>query len=149
MKVLVLVARGLRPGALGCYGNLWVETPALDALAAAGVVFDAHFADRADPEGARAAWRTGRYGLPTPGADPGAGGGADLLDCLRARGVETRLVVDAGRPAPAAFESGWSRVERIAPEEDGAPTREAVLEAVAEGLGQLAGRDDWLLWVDL
>ncbi len=54
-KVLVIVARGLQLGALGCYGNGWIDTPALDRLAAEGVVFDQHFADAASPEGARAA----------------------------------------------------------------------------------------------
>ena len=33
MKVLLVIARGLRPDLVGAYGNGWVETPALDALA--------------------------------------------------------------------------------------------------------------------
>ena len=52
MKVLVLAARGLQAAYVGCYGNPWIATPNLDALAAEGVVFDRHFADRADAAGA-------------------------------------------------------------------------------------------------
>ena len=53
MKAIILVARGLQLGALGCYGNAWIDTPALDTLAAEGIVFDQHFADNVDPAGAR------------------------------------------------------------------------------------------------
>src|SRR5262245_11366990 len=98
MKVLVVTARGLQAAALGCYGNAWVETPALDALAAGGVAFDAHLADAADPAGARRAWRTGRYHLPAPAPASPSPHGADLLDRLRERGVLTWLVVDHARP---------------------------------------------------
>ena len=66
MKVLVLAARGLQAAYVGCYGNPWIATPNLDALAAEGVVFDQHFADRADAAGARRAWRDGRHHLPDP-----------------------------------------------------------------------------------
>src|SRR4051812_7712076 len=109
MKVLVIVARGLQTAYLGCYGNPWIETPAVDALAARGVVFDQHFADAADPEGARGAWRQGRYAPPAPGGGdpPPPADVPDLLAALSARGVATHLVVDASRPAPAAFASGW------------------------------------------
>jgi arylsulfatase A-like enzyme len=150
MKVLVVTARGLQAGALGCYGNQWVETPALDGLAAEGVVFDQHFADRADAEGARRAWRSGRYRLPVPpGQPPAAAEGGDLLEALRTHGIHTRLIVDASRPAPPDFEAGWDAVERVdAPAGEGTPL-DAVLDAARAALGQLAGRDGWLLWVDL
>lgn len=46
MGILVLEARGLHIGFLGCYGNEWIATPNLDRLAAEGVVFDQHILDR-------------------------------------------------------------------------------------------------------
>ncbi len=61
MKVVVLNARGLHLGYIGPAGNEWIETPALDRLAAEGVVFDQHIADQPDPAGARRAWRSGRF----------------------------------------------------------------------------------------
>jgi arylsulfatase A-like enzyme len=45
MNVLVLSIPGLRPHYLGCYGNEWVATPALDQFTTQGVVFDRHYAD--------------------------------------------------------------------------------------------------------
>src|SRR6266478_4898787 len=87
MKVLVIVARGLNAGYLGCYGNAWVETPTLDRLATEGVVFDRHYADCPSPEGACRSWRTGRCPLPVAeGASP-APSPADLLALLREKGV--------------------------------------------------------------
>jgi arylsulfatase A-like enzyme len=144
MKLFVIVARGLQAGALGCYGNRWLRTPALDALAAGAVVFDRHFADRPDAAGARQTWRDGRYHFPIPAGSPllPADAAADLIDVLRAGGVLTRLIVDASRPAPAAFAEGWDAVEHA----DGL---EATLTAVGSALEDLAGRDHLLLWADL
>ena len=48
MRILVVEARGLHIGYLGCYGNEWIATPNLDRLAAEGVVFDRHYHDCPD-----------------------------------------------------------------------------------------------------
>jgi arylsulfatase A-like enzyme len=140
MKVLVLSVRGLQAGYIGCYGNSWIATPTLDALAAQGVVFDQHFADRADAAGA---WRDGRFHLadhcqPEPLAEEPA----DLVDRLRERGVHTCLIQDDSRPVSSRFETGWSEVERP-------KSFDAVLDAAAAALERLARRDALLLWVDL
>ena len=143
MKVLVLAVRGLQPAYVGCYGNPWIATPALDALAAGGVVFDRCYADRADAAGARCAWRDGRHHLPDPSRpEPPAEGHADLIEQLRQRGVHTCLILDDSRPAEARFEAGWDEVHRAA-------SFDAVLAAAAAALKRLAARDAWLLWVDL
>ncbi len=57
MKALVISVRGFHLGYLGCYGNEWIATLALDRLAADGVVFDQHIADVPEPCAARRAWR--------------------------------------------------------------------------------------------
>jgi arylsulfatase A-like enzyme len=148
MKAIVVVARGLQLGALGCYGNQWVETPALDGLAAEGVVFDQHFADNADPDGARRAWRSGRYHLPisTPTANTAAD--PDLLAVLRRQGIHTCLIVDDSRPSADDFALGWDEVARIPSTEETTPL-EATLEAAGEALERLEHRENWLLWIDL
>jgi arylsulfatase A-like enzyme len=144
MRVVVIVARGLQAGALGCYGNRLAQTPALDGLAASGALFDWHFADRADAEGARRAWRSGCHDFPFPEDAPRPAGfqPPDLLPRLREAGAHLHLLVDGSRPAPASFEVGWSVVQRV-------EGLEATVEAVAAGLDELAERDQWLLWVDL
>src|SRR5262249_46262411 len=43
--ILVLNARALHLGFLGCYGNDWVATPHLDRLAMEGIVFDRHYVE--------------------------------------------------------------------------------------------------------
>jgi arylsulfatase A-like enzyme len=144
MKAIVLIARGLQAGALGCYGNQWTITPALDALAAEGVVFDQHFADRADPVGARRAWRSGRYHFP-PNSQTA---NADLLASLRQQKMHTCLILDDRRASPAEFADGWDTVERITAAEEQMPL-DAVLEAVGAALERLERRDNWLLWIDL
>src|SRR5437763_2230835 len=130
MRVLVIVARGLQLSAVSCYGNPWIESPALDALAAEGVVFDQHFADAADPAGARRVWRSGRYATP----------GADLLASLRQRGITSHLILDASRPAPPPFADGWDQVEVVEPQEDELPL-ETTLFAVQGALNELKQRD--------
>ncbi|MGH7223010.1 MAG: sulfatase-like hydrolase/transferase [Gemmataceae bacterium] len=147
MKAIILVTRGLQLGALGCYGNPWIDTPALDTLAADGIVFDQHFADNADPAGARRAWRSGRYHLPgdvsAARAEP-----PDLLDVLRKQGIHTCLIVEDSRSSSAEFAKGWERVERVRAAEEETPL-DAVLEAVGAALERLELRDNWLLWIDL
>jgi arylsulfatase A-like enzyme len=46
MKVLLLLTNRLHLAYLGCYGNQWLSTPAIDRMAAEGIVFDNHFVDR-------------------------------------------------------------------------------------------------------
>jgi arylsulfatase A-like enzyme len=144
MKVLVITARGLRADYLGCYGNPSVETPALDGLAAGGVVFDRHFADAADPEGACQSWRTGHYLL--PGGESLAG--ADLVRLLNDHGVTTSLIIDASRPRPKGFGQGWQRVNVVQPGADESSLECAVASA-RKTLDALPSTDPWLLWVDL
>jgi arylsulfatase A-like enzyme len=156
MRVVVVSARGLQVNLLGLYGNLWTDTPALDTLAAAGVVFDWHFAGRADAPGARREWRTGRYYLPGAGdSAPAAPEGPDLIAALRAQEIHTCLVLDdsrAGVPgfdAGSDFAAGWDEVVRIEVEEGEGSPLERTLEAAGEVLDRLAERDGWLLWLDL
>ena len=46
---------------MGCYGNEDVQTPNLDRLAKAGIVFDRHYATTAICMGSRATVMTGMY----------------------------------------------------------------------------------------
>jgi arylsulfatase A-like enzyme len=149
MKALVLVLRGLRPAFVGCYGNEWPATPALDRLAAEGVVFDRHLADQPDADGARRSWRTGLYHFPhpdKPASTPSAD--FDLIRALRQAAVTTALVVDGSRPGVPAFAEGWDRVQTTAATRN-ATALERTLESTVETLEKLRRRERWLLWVEL
>ena len=60
MTILLLDIPGLHLAYLGCYGNDWVATPNLDALACQAVLFDHHYA------GGPGDLHSGRYHLPRP-----------------------------------------------------------------------------------
>ena len=145
MNVVVVVARGLRADMLGCYGNLWISTPNLDALAASGVLFDAHFADRADPAGAWRSWLTGRYRFADAEAEY-AGEAFHLLEQLAAKGVATCLVRDVRGPSEEPV--GWDRVVSVASTEDEEPLDQPLV-AAEKALKKLAKQDGWLLWIEL
>jgi hypothetical protein len=48
MKIVVVLVRNLGARWLGAYGNEWVATPNVDRLAAEGIVFERHIAERTD-----------------------------------------------------------------------------------------------------
>jgi arylsulfatase A-like enzyme len=131
MKTLVLNADALHLGYLGCYGNEWVATPALDRLAAEGVVFDQHYADR--PDRSRSYW-TGRYDFPKPEPTAPPLKTPDLRALLEAGGVPFVLVNDPGPLTPDA--------EKATP-------LERTLEATLDTLDHLGAAERWLIWVDL
>src|SRR5262245_902665 len=157
MRTLVISVRGFHLGYLGCYGNEWISTPALDRLAADGIVFDQHIADVPEASAAWRAWRSGRNQLPT--LDPKdttqeadtlpPSGNPDLIEELRRHGVRTVLVADGSRPLPEEFSAGWDHVEVVRFLAGEATFLEQTLEAARAALTQLAGLDRWLLWVDL
>lgn len=66
MKTLVIEARGLPAGFLGCYGNEWIGTPCLDRLACDGVVFDSHIAAIPDIRSTEATYVSEQVGLESP-----------------------------------------------------------------------------------
>src|SRR4051794_32657272 len=111
MKLVVLNLRGLGAGHAGPYGNRWVDTPSLNALAAQAVVFDWHLS--AHPAFAHRVWRTGRHFFAGPASDDD-GAAADLIVLLAGAGVATELLLDDSRPTPAGFDLGWAEVRRAA-----------------------------------
>ncbi len=122
MKVLVLILDSLPLGFLGCYGNDWIDTPALDRIAAEGVVFDRHYSDCPDAAAARRAWRTGRYEFPLAEGVTTAGQEDDWTAMLRAAGItEVHAKADANA---------------------------ALAESLAAALDRTAAADQWLLWLE-
>jgi arylsulfatase A-like enzyme len=127
MKALILEVPALHLGYLGCYGNDWVATPALDRLAAEGVVFDGHFADCL---GSYPSARTGMRPLPVPCGTPAPAHGVQAI--LAAHGIGFAEVGPAGH---GAGEAGTAL--------------EHTLEAAVSAAERLEGMERWLLWAGL
>ena len=94
MNVIVIVADSFRRDHLGCYGNDWIETPNLDALAAESIVFDQAFSEGLPTLPTRTAMWTGRYTTPFRGwrhLDP-----QDILlaEWLWDKGFTSALITD-------------------------------------------------------
>lgn len=151
MRVLVIVASGLQAGYVGCYGNEWITTPNLDRLAAEGIVFDRHYADHPDPQGARRAWRTGQYHFPIPNAPSSAAPSApDLIRILNGHDVRTILVVSDPQWKNPEFAQAWRTVLRPEdPREEDVSPLEQALEATVAAVENLKSNDRCLLWLDL
>ncbi|MCI0457755.1 MAG: sulfatase-like hydrolase/transferase [Gemmataceae bacterium] len=127
MRILLLNAEALNLAYLGCYGNEWVATPALDRLAAEGVVFDQHYADC--PGTRHPAW-TGRYRF--PGAPPSEAV-PELPELLAAHDVPFVHVNSANTDSPTEAETPLERV----------------LEGVLEAVAATEAAENTLIWADL
>ena len=115
MKVLVLVASGMHPAFVGCYGNEWLATPALDRLAAEGIVFDQHYAVQPERAAARQVLRTGRYLLPRPdtGLPDRPPHSVDLFEHLQANGVNTVTIEQPTGPGSADGPRGLTKMAEL------------------------------------
>jgi arylsulfatase A-like enzyme len=127
MRVLVITVAGLRPDYLGCYGSDWVETPALDRLAAEAVVFDQHFAARPD----------------LPGAS------RDLQSLLRQPDIPIWLVADATGAVPDESVTAKHKVIRIQKSEGKRILMESTVDAALKAVRRLSSREDAFLWISL
>ena len=84
--LIVLSLEGLATAALGCYGSSWNETPAIDAIAASGSVWDRVIANSDEPDSLMAAFAR------LSGAD--GRGPRDWAEDWRSRG-SVELITDA------------------------------------------------------
>ncbi len=120
MNALTIVVDGLRAGFLGCYGNAWVQTPAVDKLAAEGFVFDQTLIDSPDLLDAYRGYWAGGHALSKTRCETG------WLPLLAPRGVASALITDepsmAMHPLAAALEEivqlPESRMQTAASSED-------------------------------
>jgi len=94
MRIIWIVADTLRRDHLGCYGNPYIKTPALDALAARSVRFDRHYAGGFPTMPARADFFTGRWTMSFMGWDPLPEGVTTVAQVLAGQGFHTAAMVD-------------------------------------------------------
>ncbi len=152
MHAVVISFDRLHLGYLGCYGNDWIETPNLDRLATASVLFDQHYGENFDPYARQHAWWTGRYQFPPAAkrlAQPG------LADWLRDAGVTTHLFVEATHEADTRVAPAFDEVATILGSdglevaEVDAPFARLVAQASTwlKGRDRAAGATPSLLWL--
>jgi hypothetical protein len=144
MKILVITPNRFHLGYLGCYGNAWIDTPSLDALAAESVVFDQHYSDCPSTLGAWRAWRTGRYDFSASGKSPQDS--FDVISALQARGIPSLLVTDLSNSQPA--KDGWQEVQPITDGKTDKSLGEKLCESVLKNLHQLDSSEHGLVWVE-
>jgi arylsulfatase B len=111
-NLVVIVADDMGYGDIGAFGNAAVQTPALDALAAEGLVLTQHYSASPVCAPARAGLLTGRYPHRTGAIDTLEGRGLDRLalrestiaDALKAAGYATGLI---GKWHPGALDTRY------------------------------------------
>jgi arylsulfatase A-like enzyme len=112
MHVLVIIADTLRADYCGCYGNRWVRTPNIDALAAQGARFDSFYAASFPTRPMRQDLHTGRYTFTYMSwGSRWAGDEKRLAQEMQARGYATALVGDT--PSNGGFEPGFDHFQII------------------------------------
>ncbi len=149
MKIIVIAPAGLHLGYLGCYGNLWIDTPCLDALADESTVFDQHISDCPTALGAWRAWRTGRYSFPLSGSKSAfvPHDSPDILSMLGARGIPSVLITESPSAPQANDMNGWQKIHAISAAKEGSCQRE-LWQLAAEYIRQLSSNDHGLVWLE-
>ena len=94
MNVIWIVADTFRQDHLGAYGNPYIRTPSLDALAARSVRFDRHYAGGFPTMPTRADHATGRWTMSFMGWEPLSDDVETLAELLARSGFHTAASVD-------------------------------------------------------
>lgn len=107
MNLLVVVVDRLHIGYLGCYGNSWVGTPGIDALAAGALVFDHAIVDTTRLESLYETYWSGVNALASAkGEEPGT---TSLPKLLRDADWQTALVTDEPLVAHHRLAAGFEK----------------------------------------
>ncbi len=155
MKTVVITVERLPLYQLGCYGNLWIDTPHIDRLATQSVVFHRNYAEDLSSSPTSHAWWTGKFESLHHAEGSGTSFQSPFFQ-LRVGNVRTCLVhstnVESIVPVPPDLFSEViiPAVEQTAGNEAGSPcVQEQVVQQAVEKLQELRSTDDWLLWVHL
>lgn len=124
MSAIVFAINGCPAAWLGAYGNDWVGTPHLDRLAAEGVTFDRHTADRP--------------GERHPLSSASFGSARTLL--VRANHTDT--------DAPDWYYAAFGEVFDARPNPDDHSPLDSLLRELPALLDRLAGEPNFLLWIE-
>ena len=116
MNVIVIMLDSLRADHLGCYGNDWIKTPAIDRLASESTIFEHAYAEGIPTLPFRCAAFTGKYTLPRRGWGPIEPTDHTISEVLWNRGYTSALISDTQhmhRPPHSNFARGFDHVQWI------------------------------------
>ncbi len=94
-NVVFIMLDSLQFNYLGCYGNQWIKTPNIDALAREGVLFENAYSEGLPTIPVRRAMMTGRYTLHAKGWGPLDRDDTTVADIMWGRGVHSALIYDS------------------------------------------------------
>lgn len=135
MNLLCIAVDRLHVGYLGCYGNTWVATPALDRLASSGFVFDQALVDMLDPAEAYESWWRGSHFI----ARKRDAAGSTFAGLARRAGLKTLLVADDAQVLEHAAGVDFDEVLEVLPPEAARESAEEVAETHTARLFAEAG----------
>jgi arylsulfatase A-like enzyme len=118
MNLLCVAIDRLHVGYLGCYGNTWVATPALDRLASTGFVFDSAIVDTLDLTAAYDTLWRGTHALERSRDLAGP----TLAEVARRAGLQTLLAADDPRVLEHAAGHAFDQTLELPPFADDAAT---------------------------
>jgi arylsulfatase A-like enzyme len=116
MNVIVIMLDSLRADHLGCYGNDWIKTPAIDQLAGESAIFEHAYSEGIPTLPFRCAAFTGKYTLPRRGWGPLDPLDSTISEVLWNQGYTSALIADTQhmhRPPHSNFARGFDYVQWI------------------------------------
>jgi arylsulfatase A-like enzyme len=115
VNVIVLINDTWRWDYLGCYGNDWIKTPNLDALASESAVFDYCYAEGLPTVPCRTTFFTGRFTFPFRGWQRLEPTDVLLAEILWNKGFHSAMITDVyhlHKPS-MAFERGFDYTKHV------------------------------------
>jgi arylsulfatase A-like enzyme len=164
MKIIYIDIDSQRPDHLGCYGYHRNTSPAIDAIAKEGVVFEKCYTPDAPCLPSRTAFYSGRFGIQTgvvghggtaaqPKVEGSGRGFRDSFDDqgmarqLQQLGYHTAMISPFGqRHAAWHFYAGFNEIHNTG--EGGSESAEVVQPVVDKWLDDHADKDDWYLHIN-
>lgn len=147
-NAICLVIDGWQAGFAGPYGNSWINTPAVNRLAAEGFVFDHALVDSPRLDRLyRSFWRGAHAAVPDDRLPAGDG----LAARLASAGVNTTLVTDEPRVAEHPSAADFREIVRLDPSRPVRAAADIAGTQLAEFFSQVLDRLDaaeepYLLW---
>jgi len=112
MNVILIISDTLRPDYLGCYGNAWIRTPHIDALAEDSCLFTNFYAASFPTGPMRRDLHSGTFTFPyTSWKDEWKPSHMVLAELMSASGYLTAMVTDT--PANQQHRAGFAHFEMI------------------------------------